>query len=180
MNRTQQLRLLVFSACLLASRPLLAQEPQAETVASGSEIGFHVGPLLPNQVEGMTEIQPMWGPRYSMAFRKGFLEASFANSRANGVIYYNGFMSYRYDITIEGMTALLYAGLDFHQWSSPPEDTTRMVGGGHVGGGMQFPVGDSMWFRSEMKFNLNPGTALYIGFGFMIRMPDGGGGGGAE
>lgn len=142
---------------------------------TGSEFGIHTGPLLPNQIDGMSEIQPMWGLRYGTSFKKGMLEASLANSRAEGVIYYNGFLSYRYDVTLEEVTGIIFAGLDLHQWSSPPDDSTRMVAGGHIGGGMMLPIGDAMWFRSEMKFNLNPGTALYIGFGLVLRFPDGGG-----
>lgn len=165
---------------LVASQNLWAQEnnPDETPKPSGDEFGIHTGPLLPNQIEGMTEIQPMWGARYGTSFRKGFLELSFANSRANGVIYYNGFVSYRYDVVVEGIVGMFYAGLDVHQWSSPPSDATTIVGGGHIGSGMLFPLGDTMWFRTEMKFNLNPGTALYIGFGFVLRFPDGNAAGG--
>ncbi len=172
-------RCFVLALSLLTSLSAFAQEPPAgeEVKPSGSEFGVHTGPLLPNQIEGMTEIQPTWGLRYSTSFRTGFLEASFANSRANGVIYYNGFLSYRYDVVVEGMVGMIYAGIDVHQWSYPPTDATKLVGGGHLGSGMLFPVGDAMWFRSEMKFNLNPGTALYIGFGFVLRFPDGEGAG---
>ena len=45
--------------------------------------------------------------------------------------------------------------------------------GGHVGGGFTAHLGDLLWFRADMKFNLNPGTALYIGFGFEWRQQGG-------
>lgn len=144
----------------------------------GSEFSIHTGPLLPNQIEGMSEIQPVWGLRYGMPTGKGMLEFGLANSRAEGVLYYNFSGSYRYDLVLEEVTGFIYFGLDVHQWSSPPTDTTRIAPGAHVGGGMMLPLGDSIWFRSEMKFNMNPGTALYIGFGLVVRFPGGGGGGG--
>jgi hypothetical protein len=138
----------------------------------GTELGIHTGPLLPNQIQGMSEIQPMWGLRYSVPSGKGMLEFNVANSRAEGVVYYDAYLSYRYDVHMEEITGFLIVGADIHQWSSPPDDTTRVVPGVHVGTGIMMPLGDSLWFRSEMKFNMNPGTALYIGFGLVLKFPD--------
>ncbi len=167
------LTLLLFSTTSFAQAPN-AQEAAAP--ASGTEFGFHTGPLLPNQIEGMSEILPVWGLLFATPFRRGLLEFDLANSRGEGVVYYNAAVSYRYDVTLDEVTGMLSAGLDLHQWSSPPDDTTRMVGGGHVGGGLLVPMGDSMWFRTEMKFNMNPGTSLYIGFGLVLRFPEEAGG----
>ncbi len=157
-----------------------AQTPPPEGGANaqpiGSEFGVHTGPMLPNQIEGMSEIQPLWGLRYGIPSGKGFLEFNLMNSRAEGVVYYNAAGSYRFDVTLDEVTGFVYGGLDVHQWSSPPDDTTRVVPGIHVGGGILMPLGDSLWFRSEMKFNMIPGTALYIGFGLVLRFPDGAGG----
>jgi len=166
----------LLSVLLLASMALAQDQGAAgqDAAPKGSEFGIHMGPLLPNQIDGMTEIQPMWGPRYGMPMGTGMAEFSFANSRANGVTYYNAFASYRYDVTLDDLRGILYAGIDLHQWSDST-DTTQTVGGGHLGGGILYPIGNSMWFRSEMKFNLNPGTALYIGFGFVFRLGAGDG-----
>lgn len=171
--------LLILGFCLSIQAQENPEQPENQTPI-GSEISVHTGPLLPNQIEGMSEIQPMWGLRYGTPSGKGMLEFNIGNSRAEGVVYYNAYVSYRYDVTLEEITGFLYGGADVHQWSSPPNDTTRVVPGIHVGGGILMPLGDQLWFRSEMKFNMIPGTALYIGFGLMLRFPDGGAGVGPE
>jgi len=164
------------SITLLLPSSVFAQETQ-DSLPPATEFGLHAGPLLPNQIEGMAEIQPTWGLRYGMPFSKGMLEFNVVNSRAYGVVYYDAYSSYRVDFTLEEITSFLYGGIDVHQWSSPPDDTTRVVPGIHVGGGFVMPMGDkTALFRSEMKFNMNPGTALYIGFGFVLRFPEGAGG----
>jgi hypothetical protein len=75
------------------------------------------------------------------------------------------------------MFGLAYIGLDTHYYN-PPSETYQVFFGAHVGGGFAVPMGDRLWFRGDMKFNMNPGTALYIGFGFEWRMPGGGDAGG--
>lgn len=158
------------------------QDSQRTKGPIGSELGIHTGPLLPNQIQGMSEIQPVWGLRYGFPSGNGKLELNIANSRAEGVVYYNAYLSYRYDVHLDEISGFLIGGADLHQWSSPPDDTTRVVPGFHVGTGILMPLGDALWFRSEMKFNMNPGTALYIGFGLALTFPDepGGAGEGGE
>ncbi len=142
----------------------------------GQVYGAHTGPLLPNQIVGMTEIMPVWGVRYGFAVRKGTLEFGVANARAKGVEYYNGSASIRGDYNIDDMFAIVYTGLDTHYYA-PAGGTFNMFVGAHVGGGFAAHLGDLLWFRTDMKFNLNPGTALYIGFGLEWRQPAGGEGG---
>lgn len=170
----------VILTTLLHLSPVFAQEQEPKPEPLGSELGIHTGPLLPNQIQGMSEIQPVWGLRYGVPSGKGMLELNVANSRAEGVVYYDAYLSYRYDVHLDEISGFLFGGADIHQWSSPPDDTTRVIPGVHLGTGIMMPLGDSLWFRSEMKFNMNPGTALYIGFGLVLRFPDEPGGGGAE
>lgn len=134
----------------------------------GKIYGLHVGPLLPNQIRGMSEIMPVWGARYAMPLRKGHAEFGLANSQANGTSYYNVSASFRGDYQIEDLFAVAYAGLDTHYWNAPSESAQTMFGF-HVGGGFAAHLSDMLWFRSDMKFNVNPGTALYIGFGLEWR-----------
>jgi hypothetical protein len=137
----------------------------------GFEWGIHTGPLLPNQVEDVTEIMPTWGVRVGIPHRKATVEVGANSSRAYGTTIYDGFVSYRGDIVVESLTGIFYAGLDLYHLT-PPESSGRVEGGGHIGAGLMTIIGDVAWFRADMKFNINPGTALYIGFGVVFRLPE--------
>lgn len=176
-------RIFIMTLLLCLGSPIFAQEQQGqeeeekEGKSFGAIYGLHVGPLLPNQIRGMTEIMPVWGARYAIPIRKGHLEIGAANAQSYGTSYYNGSASYRGDFNLDDMYALAYAGLDVHYWN-PPSEPYNMIFGFHAGGGFAANLGDLLWFRTDMKFNVNPGTALYIGFGLEWRQP--GGGEGAE
>ncbi len=172
-----KLFMIVFSF-LLCVQSTFAQEEKDEGKDKkfGSIYGIHTGPLLPNQIQGMTEIMPVWGVRYGLPVRKGMLEMGVANARAYGVEYYNISASIRGDYNIDDMYALIYAGIDSHYYS-PNGAPFNMYFGAHVGGGFAAHLGDLLWFRTDMKFNVNPGTALYIGFGLEWRMAAGEGAG---
>jgi hypothetical protein len=139
----------------------------------GFEWGLHTGPLLPNQFEDVTEIMPTWGARVGIPSRKGVVEIGVNSSRAYGISIYDGSVSYRGDVVVDTLTGIFYAGLDLYH-ISPPDVSARVDGGGHIGAGLMTLIGDVAWFRADMKFNINPGTALYIGFGLHFRIPDSG------
>ncbi len=138
---------------------------------------MQLGPLLPNQIEGMTEIMPQWNAQYGFQYRKAILELGFASAKGNGVTYYNGFLNYRGDFPLDDMTAIAYVGLDMHHYYPVSTAPPITEGGGHVGGGIMTLLGDNVNFRADMKFNINPGTALYIGFGFEFHFHKGEGDG---
>lgn len=165
------MRRLLFALLLVAS-PSFAQQPEQDKKI-GFEWGLHTGPLLPNQIEQVTEIMPMWGARVGFPNRNAMVEIGATSARAYGTSLYNGHISYRGDITVESLTGIFYAGLDLYH-ITPPEQSGRTEGGGHVGAGLMTLIGDVAWFRADMKFNINPGTALYIGFGITFRLPDSG------
>ncbi|MEQ1876261.1 MAG: hypothetical protein ABL958_06420 [Bdellovibrionia bacterium] len=137
----------------------------------GYEWGLHTGPLLPNQFENVTEIMPGWGARVGFPQRKAFVEIGGFAARAYGVSIYNGSISYRGDVTVDTLTGIFYAGLDVYH-ITPADQTGHMDGGGHIGAGLMTIIGDVAWFRADMKFNINPATALYIGFGLHFRLPE--------
>ncbi|HEX4924684.1 MAG TPA: hypothetical protein VFV50_11380 [Bdellovibrionales bacterium] len=161
----------LFIALLLVASPAFAQQPELEKKI-GFEWSVHTGPLLPNQIEQVTEIMPMWGARVGFPNRNAFVEVGATSARAYGTSLYNGHISYRGDITVESLTGIFYAGLDLYH-ITPPEQSARTEGGGHIGAGLMTLIGDVAWFRADMKFNINPGTALYIGFGINFRLPEG-------
>lgn len=152
--------------------------PEKESSKYGTEYQLHTGPLLPNQITGMTEIVKSWGGGVGIPLKAGVLECGAINGRGDGVEYYNPFVSLRGDVKFEDLFGIFYIGLDVLHYR--PADSTEFltVGGGHVGTGIMIKGGGQLWFRSDMKFNVNPGTALYIGFGIMLRGAPGASGGG--
>lgn len=145
----------------------------------GAEYSFHVGSLLPNQIDGVTEILPSVGLRYAAPMSFGVVDLGFTNAHAHGVDYKLISVSFRGDLApMPDLIALFYGGPDFHYYSRVNETRRVTQWGFHVGSGVEMHLGGPMYMRADMKFNMNPGTSLYIGFGFAIRVPDGGGGGG--
>ncbi len=165
------------TAMLLSGSFAIAQEGQDVTGGNvGSEMGFHVGRLLPDQINGLTEIISGWGVRYGLKTNRGFIELGGNFHSGEGSTYNTLSVSMRGDIPVESLVAEVFAGIDLVQISTPLMGESSYMGGGHVGGGIMALVGGDVWFRSDMKFNVNPGTSLYIGFGFEIRFAEGGGG----
>lgn len=178
MYRTFVMLLVIIS---LASQSL-AQYPDEEKKAENvREYSAFAGVLLPNQIEGVTEQTGMWGLRY--AWPKGhnqWIEPGAFLANAWGVTYYNLWLSYRMDIEVESLVGHFFIGPDIHRITrqtdptgATPGDTTQNFIGGHLGGGISSPISDALWFRSDMKFNLNPGTALLVMFSFVFRIDQG-------
>lgn len=163
----------VFSCAMVDSSISNAQE-KPDDKPPMSRFGMHMGNLLPNQIEGISEILPMWGFRYSWPKKKSLIELGAMNAQSLGVNFNTVELSIRGDIPMEGIFGIVYAGIDVHYYKAPSYTEYRTAGGGHVGGGVVAALGDYLNFRTDMKFNVNPGVALYIGFGFeMLFPPDG-------
>lgn len=137
------------------------------------EFGAHVGNILPNQVEGATEIQPQWGLRAGFGLGgAGTSEFTFNAGKDQGVDWKQMSASVRMDMPIEELVGHVYVGLDLTMYES--EIKPRVVlGGGHIGGGVMALLSKDLWFRADMKFNINPGTSLFIGGGFLFRFGSG-------
>ncbi|MCB0385933.1 MAG: hypothetical protein KDD43_11115 [Bdellovibrionales bacterium] len=151
-----------------------AQQPDADPNANiSSEFGFHLGNLLPAQIDGVTEIMPLWGLRGGYRLAQGFVEFGGIGGNARGAEWTNLHLSLRADMPIEGLVGILFFGADATQFKGAGKEK-KIFGGGHVGGGVYVNISPTVWFRGEMKFNVNPGTSLYIGFGFVFRFQGGG------
>ncbi len=160
---------LSFALCLFFSEMLLAQQNQ--DASQSSEYSFHLGPYLPNQIEGVTEILPTWGLRYGLKSGAKVIEFGLSNARAKGTIYNIASVGLRGQLPLEDLFALFTIGLDAHYYLPPQEKEYRFVGGTHLGSGIMAEVGPGIWLRTDMKFTFNPGVALYFGFGFMFGSP---------
>ncbi len=142
-------------------------------------LNAHLGSFLPSQINGVTEVLPMWGFGYSVPSRKGFLEFGGELSQAKGTSYYIGHVEYRGDFPLEDLliSAAIGADVHFYKAADSVDPTTGNLttynyatyGGGHISGGIIAHIGDQLWFKTLMKFNISPGASMYVGFGFELR-----------
>lgn len=134
------------------------------------EMGFHVGNLLPNQIEGISEIMGLGGARMAVRLNPGsYFEAGFITGNGEGQEWKNIHASIRMDIPVENILALAYVGADNYYYKGSTTGQ-KLVFGGHAGGGVMAHLTGSVWFRTDMKFAFSPGTSLYFGFGFQWRI----------
>ena len=160
--------------CPLASN---AQKQGQEEDVLGENVGmewsFHLGRLLPNQITGIEEILPMWGGRFGLKTGRGFVEmgAAFANALNTRITTLS--LSHRGHMPVQNLVGHVYYGVDLHHIKAPGSENATILGGGHVGGGILALISNEVWLRGDMKFNVNPGTSLYVGFGIMLRFGDG-------
>lgn len=158
-------------------------QPQPAAGAQGSdatfELGAHIGNLLPNQIEGVEEIIGLGGVRGGYQLSPGtYLELGFISGNGEGVEWKNTHVDVRMDIPVENVVGIAYVGADANYYKGNGRGT-KLIFGGHAGGGVQSHLTGSVWFRADMKFGFSPGTSLYIGAGLVFRLGGGGAGAGA-
>ena len=159
--------------------PAWAQPNSADTdpAPQGSEApfeaGFHLGNLLPNQIDGLTEIIGLGGVRAGVRLAPlTYAEAGLTMGNGEGAEWKNAQIDLRMDIPVENLVGIAYIGADMIYFKGAGH-SEKLIFGGHAGGGIQMPLTGIGWFRSEMKFGFSPGTSLYIGFGFVFRIGGG-------
>ncbi|MES2965698.1 MAG: hypothetical protein V4760_17585 [Bdellovibrionota bacterium] len=164
-----RLHLVLFTsliALIAFSTPRAARAQEA----TSDDISLYVGSMLPNQVNGVDEILPVFGGRYGFGTKIGTLEAGGANSHAEGVDFTTISGSLRGDFDLgDGMSGLVYGGLDFN-WYIPEGATERQSETGfHIGTGALMSVSENLSLRADLKFMGGPGTSLYLLLGVMFR-----------
>ncbi len=160
---------------LLVAAPWASGQSPSEVDPTGANVtwewGLHGGNLLPNQIPGLTEITGLGGMRAGYRLTPGaFVDSGFATGSGYGASWTNLHLSARMEIPVETIVGLVFAGVDGIYYQGAGQDK-KVFGGGHVGGGIQTLLGGSIWFRSNMKFTVNPGPSMYIDFGIMFRLP---------
>ncbi|MBX3021717.1 MAG: hypothetical protein KF799_08590 [Bdellovibrionales bacterium] len=141
------------------------------------EFGMHIGNLLPNQIAGVTEIMGLGGARMGFRLSPGsYLEGGFITGNGSGQQWKNAHVDVRMDVPVENLLGMAYIGADSVYYKGT-SGGSRLIFGGHVGGGVMAHLSGSAWFRGDMKFGFSPGTSLYFGFGIVWRLGSGGGGG---
>lgn len=148
----------------------IGQPAFAQDQGGGDDVSLFLGSMLPNQIDGVTEILPVFGGRYGLGSRLGTIEFGLGNSHAEGVDFSTLSMSLRGDVPVgDGLEGLIYGGVDFN-WYRPVEQTDRKSETGfHIGTGAMLMVSDSLWLRTDLKFMGGPGTSLYLLFGLLFR-----------
>jgi len=169
-------RLASFSLCFLfaAFSFFGAETACAQSEGGTRDVSLFVGHMLPNQIDGVTEILPIFGGRYTYGTSAGDFEFSLENAHAEGVSWTSLGLSLRGEGPLApGISALLYGGPSVHYFR-PAGDTIRHFDFGvHFGIAGLMLVGDTLWVRSDLKFLGGPGTALYLNIGLMFRTSGG-------
>ena len=160
------LTLLLFFSLMFTS--LVHAQEENDKKEGGFEYGFLLGKLLPNSIDDATEIVPQWGIRASHPWHRYNLEYGFLGGAGEGVSWGNLHVSLRIDLPVEQILGNVYLGFDAISFK-PDGKTQQLLGAGHVGGGIMSQIDPDIWFRLDMKLNVNPGTSMFFGVGFMIR-----------
>lgn len=143
------------------------------------EFGVHTGNILPNQIDGVTEVTSLWGIRGGWrTSKKSFIELGAMTGKESGSTISNIHLSSRTEMQLDrSLFTQVFVGLDTTITQAEGSDK-ETDGGMHLGGGIMNHISEEMWLRVDMKYNFNPGTSLYFGVGLMMRFAGGGGGGG--
>ena len=126
LRRVLHLSLLLF--CFSA----LGEDAQEDTSGSKAryEIGGHVGNLLPNQIEGVTEILGLGGVRAGLRMAPmSFAEAGIIMGNGSGVQWKNVHADMRMDIPVENLVGMAYIGADAVYYRGSDGNTHTVCGG---------------------------------------------------
>jgi hypothetical protein len=143
------------------------------TDVSGSkalyELGFDLGNLLPNQIDGVSQIMGLGEVRGGVRFAPmSYVEGGLIMGNGNGVQWKNLHVDARMDIPVDNLVGFAYLGVDSTYYRGDNANS-HLIFGGHAGGGVQIAIAGDVWIRGDMKFGLSPGNSLYIGLGFVFR-----------
>ena len=140
----------------------------------GDDISLFIGSMLPNQIDGVTDILPVFGGRYGFQTGLGTIEAGGSNTHAKGVDFTNLDLSLRGEQPVApGVSGLIYGGADFN-WYIPQGSSDRQsVWGFHLGVGGAMTVTDTVSLRGDIKFMAGPGTSLLFLIGVLFRTGSG-------
>ncbi len=156
---------------LIGLSPLRTAYAQ-DSGGGADDISLYIGSMLPNQIDGVAEILPVFGGRYGFGTNIGTFEVGGANTHAAGVDFTTISGSLRGDIDLgDGMTGIIYAGADWNYYVPEGATERQSETGFHIGTGALMLVSNTLWLRSDLKFMGGPGTSLYLLFGILFRAP---------
>lgn len=142
----------------------------AEGSEDGSDVQLLIGSMLPNQIDGVAEILPVFGGRYGYSLGGATLELGGFNSHAEGVDFTTVELSARGDVPVApGIVGGIYAGADWNYYSGKDQTNRVSENGLHFGAAAMMLVSNTLWLRTDLKFMGGPGTSLYLLFGLMFK-----------
>ena len=151
------------------SNPALAQVAAPAKEGGEMALSVYTGPLLPNNIDGVTEIQSSWGARLAKVGEwVDFYEVGFLISNSEGVEIFDYYFSAKKEVNTEGFLTQIYGGVDYFTYDSNA-GTSDNVFGIHVGTAFLVHISEKILFRTDMKYNIGPGNMFFIGFGLETR-----------
>jgi hypothetical protein len=151
-----------------------AQDAQDDSRAS-TELGVHSGPLLPSRISGVREIVPGWGLRASFPTGRGVFETDSFFGRGSGIEFNSLALDYRLDVANSYLPVHFLLGLHVDQYKGVGKPWT-VASGWHYGGGTSLKIAGPLSMRVDFKSRFGPGDSLYVGVGFVYRLPSSGNG----
>jgi hypothetical protein len=163
--------LVVIGMFVLVSPTIAAAQEGGGAGGGGSEFSVFIGSMLPNQIDGVTEILPVFGGRYGISTaRLGVAEFGFGNTHAEGVDFTTFSGSLRADLpAIDQFVGFVYGGVDISYFRPAGSEDRKSDTGLHAGAGLSVHASDTLWFRSDLKFSASPGTSLSLLFGIVFQ-----------
>lgn len=158
--------------CLSIGGPSSASAQDAFQNSSRNfwDLSAHAGSLLPS-VRFVREIVPGWGLRAATSTSRGTFELETFHGRGNGIVYHSVSLDYRLDLLGDILPVHFVIGghMDFYQAPRVPDLTP--AGGWHFGGGLLQPIIGPLAMRFDFKYRFSPGQSVYVGVGFLYRLP---------
>jgi hypothetical protein len=153
-------------ACLISTSSAFAQRKEMV----GSDIAIHGGFLLPNQIDGVTEIMPFWGLGYARDTSLGMMVFDFYNSNAKGVTFNTLSVSARGErLLADHVIGMILGGVSYNAYMPQGKSSFESVLGAHIGLSAMTYLAESAWISADLRFMASPGTSLSIGASLIFR-----------
>ena len=156
---------------LVAPRMAFAQ---SSGTTNADDFSLFAGHMLPNQINGVDEILPVFGGRYAFGTSFGAIELGGQNTHAHGIDFTTITLDLRGEFPLaQGVTGLLYLGPVMNYYSEVDSSDRKLEYGVEAGMAGMLLLSDTLWLRTDLKFMGGPGTSLYLLFGFVFRTSNG-------
>lgn len=130
------------------------------------EAGVFVGPLLSEDVTGVSEIVQLTGVRFSHPLWSTLLEYQVSAGNSYGISYRLLSLQIRQPLDFDFIKTHWILGFDAHSYkSSTPSAISASPMGWHAGFGTTMDLSSSLYVRSDLHFGLSPGLQLLLNFG---------------
>ena len=140
------------------------------SASTNSYLGVYTGDLLPSEFAGVTEIMPLVGATFGIPQQNSWIEIGIWDANAKGTTFCNLSASLKVNVPLQGLYGILLFGVDYNYFETPNAGSYTSAGGGHIGAGLGAPITDALHFRSEMRFNANPGVNMSITVGLELQL----------